>query len=230
MLKLSLRHILEVYLYEYYKQPDEYEISEIDLLSPHLDKAYELFESQNFNGALQEYLAASMENPVSFEAISGVVSCCKRLGDVEGEYKYTQDLYNLCCTRAEIAAYYRNLGWYYLETYKPDLSAVLYRYSTYFFPDIGAEEEIKYLEEALQHPMGKEDVEEAIKILEENEIPKGPSITTLALLVKAGEEAESSGNYMQASDCYTMVYDLTNDEEMEKRIKNLENRISQDEY
>ena len=204
--------------------PDEYEISKDDLARPHLDKAGDLLSQQKNNEALQEYLAANMENPVSFEAVSGIIICCKRLGDIEGEYKYTQEMYKLCCTRAELATYYRNLGWYYLEKYKPDLSAALYRYSTFFQEGQAAEEEIKYLESALNKPMGKESPEQIQKMLEDNEIPTGPSNITLALLIKAGEEAEQNGNYMQARDCYMMVYDLTEDEEVGLKI----NRISQD--
>lgn len=225
MLRLSLRHISEVYLYEYYNNPDEYEISDIDLARPHLDKGSEFLTQQKNNEALQEFLAANMENPVSFEAISGIIICCKRLGDIEGAYKYTNEMYDICCTRAELATYYRNMGWYYLEKYKPDLSASLYRYSTYFVESEAAEQEIKYLETALNKSMGQESSDKIIEILEQNGIPVGPSNITLALLIKAGEEAESSGNYVQANDCYMMVYDLTQDEEIGNRIKIINERM-----
>ena len=41
---------------------------------------------------------------------------------------------------------------------------------------------------------------------------------TLALLYKAAEEAENAGDKDQALDCYRMVYDLTADEDVGKRI------------
>lgn len=40
------------------------------------------------------------------EAILGIILCCKQLGDSEGEYSYTTESYNYCCTRAELAVYY----------------------------------------------------------------------------------------------------------------------------
>ena len=57
--------------------------------------------------------------------------------------------------------------------------------------------------------------------------PAGPSKITLALVYKAGEEAQSeAGNLktgktmrQQALDCYRMVYDLTGDEETGQRIR-----------
>ena len=223
--KICLRHIAEVYLYEYFcLNGDEYEISDEDTLTPHKIKAKELMLAGEYEKARQELFAVRFDNPVDIEALLSLILCCKQLGDVEDEYSYTIESYNYCCTRAELAAYYRNLGWYYLEKYKPDLSAALYRYSTFFQEGQAAEEEIKYLESALNKPMGKESPEQIQKMLEDNEIPTGPSNITLALLIKAGEEAEQNGNYMQARDCYMMVYDLTEDEEVGLKI----NRISQD--
>ncbi|WP_155838561.1 hypothetical protein [Butyrivibrio proteoclasticus] len=40
----------------------------------------------------------------------------------------------------------------------------------------------------------------------------------VALLYKAAEEAENAGDKDQALDCYRMVYDLTADEDVGKRI------------
>ena len=124
-LKVCLRHISEVFLYEYYcLGDDEYEISDEDTLTPHKEKAKGLLLSGNYSGAQQEWLAAHLENPVDMEVILGIILCCKQLGDAEGEYSYTTESFNYCCTRAELAAYYRNLGWYYLEKYKPDQGTI----------------------------------------------------------------------------------------------------------
>ena len=48
--------------------------------------------------------------------------------------------------------------------------------------------------------------------------------TTIALLYKAAEEAADAEDKDQALDCYRMVYDLTADEEIGKRIAFLEAR------
>ena len=42
-----------------------------------------------------------------------------------------------------------------------------------------------------------------------------------ANLVKAGEEAEDRSLWQQALDCYRMVYDLTQDEEIAQKIRRL---------
>ena len=152
------------------------------------------------------------------EVILGIILCCKQLGDAEGEYSYTTESFNYCCTRAELAAYYRNLGWYYLEKYKPEVSAACYLYSKYFEDSQQADAELEFLEKAIGKKIAEKDLNQIQKLLKDNEIPTAANSVTLALLYKAAEEAENAGDKDQALDCYRMVYDLTADEEVGKRI------------
>ena len=221
-LKLCLRHISEVFLYEYYcLGDDEYELTDIDTLTPHKERAKELMLAGNYSKSQKEWLDAHFENPVDMESILGIILCCKQLGDTEGEYSYTTESYNYCCTRAELAAYYRNLGWYYLEKYNPELSAACYLYSKYFEESQQADAELEFLEKAIGKKVSAKDLSQIQNILKENNIPTEASPVTLALLYKAAEEAQEAGDKAQALDCYRMVYDLTEDEEVGKRISGL---------
>ncbi|WP_155828909.1 hypothetical protein [Butyrivibrio sp. NC2007] len=221
-LKLCLRHISEVFLYEYYcLGDDEYELTDVDTLTPHKERAKELMLAGNYSKSQKEWLDAHFENPVDMESILGIILCCKQLGDTEGEYSYTTESYNYCCTRAELAAYYRNLGWYYLEKYNPELSATCYLYSKYFEESHQADAELEFLEKAIGKKVSAKDLSQIQNILKENNIPTEANPITLALLYKAAEEAQEAGDKSQALDCYRMVYDLTEDEEVGKRISGL---------
>ncbi|WP_155834943.1 hypothetical protein [Butyrivibrio sp. FCS006] len=218
-LKLCLRHISEVFLYEYYcLGDDEYELTDVDTLTPHKERAKELMLAGNYSKSQKEWLDAHFENPVDMESILGIILCCKQLGDTEGEYSYTTESYNYCCTRAELAAYYRNLGWYYLERYNPELSAACYLYSKYFEESQQADAELEFLEKAIGKKVSAKDLSQIQNILKENNIPTEANPITLALLYKAAEEAQEAGDKAQALDCYRMVYDLTEDEEVGRRI------------
>ena len=219
---VCLRHISEVFLYEYYCLGyDEYEISEEDTLTLYKTKAKELLLSGDYSKAQQEWLSAHLENPVDMETILGIILCCKQLGDSEGEYSYTTESYNYCCTRAELAAYYRNLGWYYLEKYKPEVAAACYLYSKYFEDSQQADAELEFLEKAIGKKVADKDLDQIQKILKENDIPTEANPVTLALLYKAAQEADEAGDTQQALDCYRMVYDLTADEEVGKIISKI---------
>lgn len=218
-LRVCLGHISEVFLYEYYCLGDnEYEISDDDTLTPHKERAKELLLAGDYDKAQQEWINAHLENPVDMEAILGIILCCKQLGDSEGEYSYTTESYNYCCTRAELAAYYRNLGWYYLEKYKPEVSASCYLYSKYFEESQQADAELEFLEKAIGKKVSEKDTDQIQKILDDNGIPTKANPVTLALLYKAAQEADETGDTQQALDCYRMVYDLTGDEEIERII------------
>ena len=221
-LKLCLRHISEVFLYEYYcLGDDEYELTDVDTLTPHKERAKELMLAGNYSKSQKEWLDAHFENPVDMESILGIILCCKQLGDTEGEYSYTTESYNYCCTRAELAAYYRNLGWYYLEKYNPELSVACYLYSKYFEESQQADAELEFLEKAIGKKVSAKDLSQIQNILKENNIPTEANPITLALLYKAAEEAQEAGDKAQALDCYRMVYDLTEDEEVGRRISSL---------
>ena len=222
-IKVCLRHISEVFLYEYFcLGDDEYEISDVDTLTPHKVKAKELLLAGDYAKSQQEWLGAHFENPVDMEAILGVILCCKQLGDAEGEHSYTTESYDYCCTRAELAAYYRNMGWYYLEKYKPEVAAACYMYSKYFEESQQADAELEFLEKAVGKKLTGKDISEIQKILEDNSIPTQANPVTLALLYKAAQEAYETGALDQALDCYKMVYDLTADEEVGKLISGME--------
>ncbi len=219
---VCLRHIAEVFLYEYFVAKNaEYEISEEDTLTPYKEKAREYEASGDVTKARDTWVKAHFENPVDMESFLAVISCCKQLGDIDGAYAYTTDSYPFCCTRAELAAYYRNLGWYYLEKYEPDVAVSCYMYSQYFDKTKQAEDEIKFLEKALGKTFDEKSPQKLQTLLMEKDIPATANSVTLALLYRAGEEAEAAGEKLQALDCYRMVYDLTADEEIGYRIDEL---------
>ena len=150
-----------------------------------------------------------------------MLRCCYHLGRMEELHEKTLQLYPYVCTRQELAAYYRWLGCWYLESYQPELSACVNRYSLLFAPSEQAEHDIRYLETALKRKLAEDSVAELQKKLREADIPLHASDVTMALLVKAGEEAEGRSLWQQALDCYRMVYDLTQDEEIAQRIRRL---------
>ena len=219
---VSLNHISEVFLYEYFvANGKEFKISDIDTSAFFKEKARALMAEGDYKAAEQQWIKAHFENPVDMETILSIISCCKQLGDIDGAYSYTNDSYNYCCTRAEMAAYYRNLGWYFLEKYDPELASACYMYSQLFDRTRQAEDEVKFLEKALERKIEEKSPEELQNILKEHEIPTSANSVTLALLYKAGGEAEAAGQYSQALDCYRMVYDLTADEEVGEKIQQL---------
>lgn len=219
--EVSIYHISEIFLYEYYINRGDYHIRPRDLCGPLIESGIAQEKHGGLMGALQKYKQALRENPVSMEVYEHVVNILRKVNRLEEMADYVRQSWPFCCTRAELAWYYRMLGYYYLEKYRPELSQICYRYSTLFRPSRQAEEDIKYLETALNRKMPDYTAEEMQKALSDEGIPTKASDVTLALLYKAAGEALEDGYPDQARDCYAMLYDLTQDEEVLEHLKAL---------
>lgn len=231
MEKVSINHIAEQFLYEYYCRPEAYDFEDGKELAALLAQAEEARAADDPAGALEPLRQAQRRNPASADIRFRRIACCYRAGLLDELLAQTRAVYPFCATRAELALFYRWLGCYYLESYQPELAQALYRYSTLFCESEQAENDIRYLEEALQKKMPPCTAEELQEKLTENDIPIRASGVTLALLIRAGEEAErraaeEASNTAavlrrQACDCYSMVYDLTGESGLAERIRRL---------
>lgn len=225
MQKVCIYHIGELYLFEYYCKPDEYEIDPEDKVSALLDDCEAQEKKGGLMMALQDAEKAKELNPVSTRVYEKLVSLYFRLNRKEDVKRTVDEAYPYLATPAELAWYYRWEGFYYLETYKPELSEVLYRYSELFAKSDQAEEEIHYLETALGKKMPDYSTKELQEKLQNASIPTGPSNVTIALFYRAGQEAEEKGMLQQALDCYEIVNLWSKDAEVEEKILKLRHEM-----
>ena len=219
--KVAIGHIAELFLFEYYENPGEYTNEDPEILRDLKEKGHAEESRGGYVAALQNYDRVQEWNPADTELWFDRIRCSFHLHRLEDVHELTMQLYPYVCTREELAGYYRWLGCWYLETYQPETAECLYRYSTLFAPSEQAEREIRYLEEAQKHPMPAYSVGELQERLSREKIPLHASNVTMALLVKAAEEAERRQLFRQELDCYQMVYDLTQDEEIAAKIRAL---------
>ena len=263
MKEVCIYHIAEQFLFEYYCQPGEYRISEEDHAGELLSKGLSQEKSGGLMGALQSYEKALAFNAVSTQIYFRLISVHFRLGQLEELFSRTKEVYPYLSTKAEMAQYYRWLGYYYLEKYQPELSAALYRYSTLFSKSAQAEEEIRYLEAAMDRKLADDSERELQVKLQKAGIPVTASNVTLALLYRAGQEAlqhakdaagevgaaaqhaldaggaagagarhvkDTTGRVenatakhwrQQALECFSMIYDLTEDAQIKEEMEEL---------
>ena len=261
MKDVCIYHIAEQFLFEYYCRPGEYRICEEDHAGELLKKGLAQEKRGGLMGALQSYEKALVFNPVSTQIYFRLISVHFRLGQLEELFSRTKEVYPYLSTKAEMAQYYRWLGYYNLEKYQPELSAALYRYSTLFSKSAQAEEEIRYLEAAMDRKLADDSECELQKKLRKAGIPVTASNVTLALLYRAGQEAlqraeDAAGKQLprhaigaagengtaaqhvndtagkdetatakhwrqQALDCFSMIYDLTEDAQIKEETEAL---------
>lgn len=218
----SFNHILEVYYYDYFiNQGKEILHTDINLSAYYRLSGFLKMELQDFKASANAYETALRWNPVDLDSLLQLGELYKTLGKLEECKEITYRAYNYCCTRATLSRYYRNLGFYYLETYQPDIATALYQYSNIYYPSKQAENELTYLEKALNRPTPDQSIKELQSILANANIPVGPNSDTLGITYRVGQLELEKGNQENAKDCFTMVYDLTLDSEVKSFLERL---------
>jgi len=221
--QFSFNHILEVYYYDYFLNHKE-DISHTDI---NLNAYYRLFgflkmQLNNLEEAVKAYEIAVSWNPVDLDSMLQLGELYKSLGNLNACKKITDRAYNFCCTRATLARYYRNLGFYYLEKYQPQIATALYQYSNIYSSSKQADNELYYLEKALKSPTPNLSIQDMQAILAKENIPVGPNSDTIGITYRVGQLELEKGNKDNARDCFTMVYDLTLDDEVNSILQRLQ--------
>ena len=121
-----------------------------------------------------------------------------------------------------MARYYRNMAFYYLSLYKPEIARACYLYSNIYYHTENADSELNYIEEALKEKTPKADIRQIQKLFDENGIQPGPDSNTIGIVYKVGEILLKDRDYKLARDCFSIVYDITQDKAVEKLLDELE--------
>ena len=219
---ISLNHVMEYYIYAYYFKP------EVDVKCTELpyNEYYRTYGALcmtlgKYNAAKEAYIHAIEWNPVDLDSILGLAGCYKYIGKLERYIAVTVQGYRYCCTRATMARYYRNMGYYHLSKYKTDIARACYIYSNMYYHTDNADSELKYLESALNDKTPKLDIKTMQKIFDENGIEPGPQSDTIGVIYRVGELMMQDNDNKLAKDCFSIVYDITQETALEALINEL---------
>lgn len=223
---LSFNHILETYYYAYFlKDVSKIKYTDYNINAMYRLLGFALMKVNRLDEAIMAYNHGLDWNPVDLDTLLQLGELYKMTNNIKSLRKVSFEAYNFCCTRATLARFYRNLGYYYLEQYKPEIARALYMYSNIYFQTENADNELKFINQAT-----KEDnnytLKELQSILENEKIPLGPNSDTLGITYRVGQIEMDNKNFENAADCFAMVYDLTMDEEVEALLKKADSMIN----
>lgn len=219
----SFNHILESYYYVcFMKDASPLQYTEYNISAFYRLYGFSLMKLQRFEKAKDAYLQAVRWNPVDLDSYIQLAELYKQMKDLENVKKTTLAFYNYCCTRATMARFYRNMGYYYLEKYEPETAVALYQYSNIFCHTDSADRELRFLERAQDKPLEEYELSTLQKMLNEKEIPLGPNPDTLGITFRVGQLEMDQEHFESAKDCFMMVYDLTQDAETKAYIEKID--------
>ena len=220
---MSLNHVMEYYVYACYFEP------ETDVLCTELPvgEYYRTFGSlclklSKFRRAEDAFKKAICWNPVDLDSYLGLAECYKNLNMLSRYLDVTKQAYRFCCSRATMARYYRNMGFYYVARYNTEAARVCYTYSNIYYKTDNADNELKYLEQALNDKTPEYSVKQMQEILDKNEVEPGPDSKTIGIIYRVGELMMNDKDYSLARDCFSIVYDITQETQLKTLLDELD--------
>ena len=205
------------------------EIKYIPTNQPVLDLYYIygflLLEDKQFEKS-EKYLKKAIKiNPVSSRVIL-------ELSEIYKIHTYTYNKYYMFVSDAlkyayypqDIARCYRQLGFYYIEENQMEIALALFIYSMEYELSPQAYSEINYIQS--KNSELKLNLDECINIIKNKNIQLGVNPFVLDTLYELADEYEKNRLYSQSLYYYEIIYDLTNDENILEKIKNITSKIN----
>lgn len=220
---ISLNHVMEYYIYAYYYQPTaEVKCTELPYGEYYRTYGELCMQLEKYNAAQDAYKKAIEWNPVDLDSILGLAESYKYINKLDRYLEVTKQAYRYSCTRATMARYYRNMGFYYLSKYNTELARACYVYSNIYYHTDNADAELQYLESALNDETPKLEIKDMQKMFDENGIEPGPESDTIGIIYRVGELMMNDGDNKLARDCFSIVHDITQEAALEQLLEALE--------
>ena len=218
---LSPNHNLEIYLFEFYICKEDYNCTEYTLHEIYRRLGEKHLEANNRIDALQAFDDSLRWNPLDLDTRFEKAKVYRSMQELEKYKRFVEESYPFCYTKNDLARYYRYLGYYYLETYQPDLAEALYTHSNVYYQSKMADQEIMFLQKALGNNKKDQGLDEMRELIKKAGIPLFPNEDTLKLLLEVAKTELDSGNKGYAKYLFLFYYQLTGDKDTESILKYL---------
>jgi len=171
-------------------------------------------EEHNYEKAIEYADKALYYNPMDLNNAFEKGETYKMQRKYEEMLKVTTNVYEYIFSPEHLARYYRNLGYFYTEASRFDVSFSLYLVSMLYQESKGAYQEIMYIKQVLKNPEYNIDLDTAFSILEKNNIPIGvrkENVNILYSLYLDEQLREHNPNVIQ--EIKRRLYKFTNDKQ-----------------
>lgn len=209
---LSSNHNLEIHLYKHYiNEDDDFRTTIHKLHVIYRCIAHHYIDKDDRVKAVEAFENSRRWNPFDIDTIFEMAKLFRNIQDLK-QYKYLVDYcYPYCSTNSELARFYRYLGYYYVETYQPDIAEALYHYSNLYYKSEMADHEILFIRKAMGKWEEYYDIRKIIELLQEIDIPLSVNSNTLTLLHEVAELEQTNGNSEYAKYLFLFYEELVKD-------------------
>ena len=184
--------------------------------------AWILNEEGNYNKA-REFCDKAIEyNPLGISNYFEKAVSYKIEKDFENMFKVAKEAYDYIFNHVDLAGYYRMLGYYYVEVEKYDLAYSCYLISLYYDANKNAINEIEYIRQQVKKPRYRLSLEEALEILNKENIPISISSTNKEIMNNFINEKKFIDNRPKEVESVKKEFELFNKPIREEESRDLQ--------
>ena len=181
-----------------------------------------LFELKRYDEADAALKKAIRINPIATEARFELAEINKVKGDWKDFLKQTIQCLAVAYSSVNIGRCYRNIGYYFIEQQNFDAATAIYFISMqYDRQSQMAQSQLLYIQQVTGKQVQSPSNEEFVQIFKQHEIPSGANEIVLGIAVALGKSAREQGHFDAARFFFSILYDLTFDDEVKGWIESL---------
>lgn len=185
-------------------------------------------------GKNQEAISALKEaiywNPVGSPCLLDLAELYKCENELDKMVETTKECLKYAYNKHYISKCYRNLGYYYIEKEEYDTAICLYVMANEYEESDQTVKELSKIIAITGKKLKKPTSEEVKKRLEEKVIQFGVNPDLISLAVGIGNDARDKGELEAAKYCYNIVFSLTADIEVMKKVEGMKKEIVKKAY
>jgi len=181
-----------------------------------------LFELERYDDARTALMKALRVNPISADVIFELAEINKLRGEWDDYLAYVKQCFSVAYNAVHVGRCYRNLGYYYIEQKEYELAAAIYFKSMQYDKNSTLpQSQLFYIQQVSGKPIPELSYDDVQGLLKKNEIPTDASNTILGIAYSIGKSAAEQGNNDAARYFFSILYDLTHDDEVKEMIDKL---------
>lgn len=218
-LYLSLNNTLEAIYYQHMYEPEQklrkppYPFNELYQIY-----AYLLIEKQEFDTALSLLARALTRSPLNTWFMFERAEIYKFMKDMNTFLELTKLCLPYIYTRSELARYFRNLGFYFIENELWDEAICAYQRSIQWEATQMAQSQLFYIVQKTGKVVDRDVLQDAETILGRHCISCEPEMTWLKIAWQAGLESFNSNDFESAAFYLNVVFQMSGYEEAEAKL------------
>ena len=186
-----------------------------------------LVELKEFEKAKSALRTALKWNPMGLPIHFEYAEIFKMTEDYEEFFRLTLEAFSIAFRSVDIARCYRNLGFYFIEKELYPEAAGCYFMSTLYEPDSKqAMSELYYISTKTNKEAVNPTKKEMKKYSNKYGFPLGPDDDVVGLSYVHGKHCYEQEEYDWAGYFWSITYDLVKDEEIKKKLDEIEQRMN----